>query len=175
MAQKTLEGGYDADKFTVDWENEQAICPQGKRSSSWKQKTQKGGQNLISVTFSKTDCEPCSNRDLCTRAKVPRRTLKFPTQEEYEARKAAKDLLDTKEGKKLYRKRAGVEGTISEGVRSGSLRRARYKNLAKTHLQQIASAAAMNFDRFVSWVTDIPQAETRRSRFAQIQPDLAAA
>jgi transposase len=129
---------------------------------------------MISVTFSKTDCGPCENRHLCTRAKVPRRSLKFPAQQEYEARKAISERLNTEEGKKLYNNRAGVEGTISEGIRNSDLRQGRYKSLAKTHLQQVASAAAMNFDRFVAWVTDIPRTKTRISRFRSIQPELAA-
>ena len=170
-----LEDGYDADMFTVDWESKQAICPQGKRSTSWKEQTLKGGQKMIGVCFSQTDCGPCESRHLCTRAKVPRRSLKFPTQQEYEARKAINERLNTEEGKKLYNQRAGVEGTISEGVRSGGLRQGRYKTLAKTHLQQVASAAAMNFDRFVSWVTEIPRTKTRISRFKSIQSDLATA
>ena len=168
--QTKLEGGYDSEKFTVDWEKQHAVCPQGKQSSSWKQETLPGGQNIIGVVFSSLDCRPCEHRNLCTRAKVPRRTLKFPTKQEYKARKEAIARLDTKEGKNLYGKRAGVEGTISEGVRSGGLRQARYKGLAKTHLQQIASAAAMNFDRFVDWVNDVPHSKTRVSRFTKIQP-----
>ncbi len=89
-----LEGGYDAYMFTVDWENEQAICPHGKRSSSWKEESQKGGQKMISVKFSQTDCGSCESRHLCTRAKVPRRSLKFPAQQEYEARKAINEHLN---------------------------------------------------------------------------------
>lgn len=169
-----LEGGYDADMFSIDWENQQAICPHEKRSTSWKEGTLKGGQKMISVTFSQTDCGPCENRHLCTRAKLPRRSLKFPTQKEYEARKLLNDRLSTEEGKKLYNNRAGVEGTISEGVRNCDLRQGRYKSLTKTHLQQVASAAAINFDRFVSWVTDVPRTKTRISRFRSIQPNLAA-
>ena len=73
-------------------------------------------------------------------------------------------------GKKLYNKRAGVEGTISQGVRAFGLRQARYRGLAKTHLQHIATAAAINFDRIVAWLHDIPQAQTRKSRFAKLAP-----
>lgn len=81
--------------FTVDWENRQAVCPHEKRSTSWKEGVLKGGQKMISVTFSQTDCGPCENRHLCTRAKVPRRSLKFPAQQEYEARKAVNARLNT--------------------------------------------------------------------------------
>ncbi len=45
---------------------------------------------------------------------------------------------------KQYAKRAGIEGTLSQDVRCFDLRRARYIGLAKTHLQHILIAAAMN-------------------------------
>jgi IS5 family transposase len=48
---------------------------------------------------------------------------------------------------KEYRQRAGIEGTISAGVRVLHLRRSRYIGLAKTHLQHVLTAAAMNLIR----------------------------
>ena len=38
----------------------------------------------------------------------------------------------------------GIEGTISQAVRAFGLRQTRYRELAKTHLQNLAIAAAMN-------------------------------
>ena len=73
---------------------------------------------------------------------------------------------DTKQGRKLYAQRQGVEGTISQGVRSLGLRRARYRGLAKTGLQSVATAAAVNFDRLAAWLAKRPLAATRVSRFA---------
>ena len=160
--------------FIVDLDNEQAICPHEKRSNYWKEGKVKGRQNMIDIKFSPIDCRPCEYRHLCTRAKVPRRGLKIHAKQEYEARKAVSARLNTEEGKSLYNNRADIEGTISEGIRNCDLGQGRYKSLAETHLQQVASAAAMNFDRFVSWVTDIPRTKTRISRFKSIQPDLAA-
>lgn len=64
--------------------------------------------------------------------------------------------------------RAGVEGTISQGVRAFGLRQTRYRGLAKTHLQHIATAVAMNLDRIVAWLEEIPRAATRTSRFAAL-------
>ncbi len=37
---------------------------------------------------------------------------------------------------KTYNKRAGIEGSISQGVRRSALRQSRYIGLAKTHLQR---------------------------------------
>ena len=40
-----------------------------------------------------------------------------------------------------------MEGTLSQGVRALGLRQSRYWGLAKTHLQHLATAAAINLDR----------------------------
>ena len=42
--------------------------------------------------------------------------------------------------------------------------------MAKTHLQHIAIAAAINIDRLVAWLAERPQAQTRTSRFAALAP-----
>ncbi len=45
---------------------------------------------------------------------------------------------------------AGVESTMSQGVRAFGLRRARYRGLIKTTLQNVATAAAVNLDRLAA-------------------------
>ena len=71
-------------------------------------------------------------------------------------------------GRKLYAKRAGIEGTLSQRVMTFGIRRSRYIGLAKTHLQQVAIATAMNLDRLAAWFGDRPRAQTRVSRFAAL-------
>jgi len=68
--------------------------------------------------------------------------------------------------KEEYAKRAGIEGTISQGVRAFGLRRSRYIGQAKTHLQHVLTAAAINFVRVDRWLCDVPLTQTRRSPFA---------
>lgn len=72
-----------------------------------------------------------------------------------------------------YAQRAGIEGTISQGVRSFELRRTRYIGLAKTHLQMLAIAMAINLHRLFDWWQDKPRAITRVSAFAQFAPNSA--
>jgi transposase len=64
--------------------------------------------------------------------------------------------------------RAGVEGTLSQGIRAFGLHRTRYRGLAKTNLQHVATAAAMNIQRAVNWLEGVSQAKTRVSRFAAL-------
>ena len=61
--------------------------------------------------------------------------------------------------------RAGIEGTLSQGVRTADLRRSRYIGLAKTHLQHILIAAALNLRRITDWLMDVPRACTRTAPF----------
>jgi len=63
---------------------------------------------------------------------------------EFEELQAARKRERTPEFRAVHALRAGVEATLSQGVRSFGLRRARYVGLAKTRLQHIAIAAAMN-------------------------------
>lgn len=75
----------------------------------------------------------------------------------------------TPEWKARYERRAGIEGTISQGTRAFELRRSRYIGQAKTHLQHVLIVAAVNLIRFAAWKAGVPQAKTRTSRFALLK------
>src|SRR6185312_16343610 len=81
---------------------------------------------------------------------------------------AARARLESDAGRRLYAQRQGVESTLSQGVRAFGLRQARYRGLAKTGLQNVATAAALNLDRLTAWLAQRPLAPTRISRFAAL-------
>ena len=85
---------------------------------------------------------------------------------EHEALVAAQARERTDDYRRLYAQRQGIESTISQGVRAFGLRRARYRGLAKTTLQHVATAAAINLDRLAAWSNKRPLAPTRTLRFA---------
>jgi hypothetical protein len=72
-----------------------------------------------------------------------------------------------------YASRAGVESTYAQGTRRCGLRQAQYIGLARTHLQHVATAAALNLVRLGEWWRGTPVAKTRRSPFARLQPAAA--
>ena len=76
--------------------------------------------------------------------------------------------LTSEAGQRLYAQRQGIEGTISQAVRAFGLRQTRYRGLAKTGLQGVATAAAINLDRLAAWLSGRPLAPTRTSRFATL-------
>jgi len=166
--QTKVEGAYDIDQFEMDWEGRQVRCPQGKVSSSWSERVDPTGSPYIGVKFRKADCGPCSVRPLCTRSKQKVRQLKLQPRAQYEALKEARVRHASKEGQQRYALRAGIEGTISQGVRAFGLRRTRYRGQAKTHLQHVATAAAINLERIWAWLEGVPHATTRTSRFAAL-------
>ena len=164
--QAKMPGGYDISQFQVDWAAQKVTCPQGKQNSSWTYVVDGRGHAYFSVGFSRGDCHKCPTRSLCVRsAKGARRlSLRFP--KEHQALQQRRKQQQSQEGKKRYNKRAGIEGTISQGVRGYGLRKARYWGQAKVHLQNLLTAAAMNVVRLVAWIWGVPSETTRTSRFA---------
>ncbi len=63
---------------------------------------------------------------------------------------------------------AGIEGTISQGVQIGDLRRSRYIGFAKMCLMHFLLAAALNLLRVAAWLVERPRAQTRPSAFAAL-------
>jgi transposase len=168
--QMQVAGAYTIEQFTVDWERQQVSCPQGKQAVSWHERVEPDGTPYILASFRRQDCHACPVRSLCTKAQQQGRRLRLPPQDQYEALTAARAWYASEEGSQYYKQRAGVEGTLSQGVRAFGLRRSRYWGLAKTHLQHIAIAAAINLDRIVAWLDERPRAQTRTSRFAALAP-----
>jgi transposase len=158
--------GYDLSCFTIDWEHQTVTCPQGCRSSKWADACDRNGRHTIQVRFRHSDCTPCPNRSLCTKAKKDPRELTLRPREEHLALQAARHWQQTDTFKQEYRKRAGIEGTISQATRAFELRKSRYIGLARTHLQHLLTAVAINLVRFDAWRNEVPHAKTRTSRFA---------
>jgi transposase len=160
--------GYEQRHFTIDWERERVTCPQGKTSVTWRVARDEDGSPRIQAVFSRTDCRACAARALCTPAKDARRSIYFHPREEHEALNAARARMSDPAWRERYHVRAGVEGTLSQGVRAFDLRRSRYIGLAKTGLQQVCVAAGMNVLRVVHWLDGQPRAKTRVTRFAAL-------
>jgi hypothetical protein len=166
--QHRAEGAFSIAAFAVDWEHKRVRCPEGRLSMGWDEYQDRARGRFIKVRFSPTDCQACRSKARCTRARTQGRQLSLHTRETHEALAAARARQEDEAARPLYRLRAGIEGTLSQGVRSFGLRRARYRGLAKMHLQNVATAAALNLDRLAAWLDGRPLAPTRKSRFATL-------
>jgi len=168
--QAKADTGFDLSQFAIDWEGRVVTCPQGRSSVRWSETKTARGRSLIHVVFATADCTPCPVRAQCTRAKTQPRSLTLQPRAEHEAIQAARSRQQTADFAPAYARRAGIEGTLSQGVRSCGLRRARYRGLAKTHLQHVATAAALNVQRVTDWLDGQPRSTTRRSHLARLAP-----
>ncbi len=126
---------------------------------------------MIGIKFPRKACRECQFRHLCTRSKTEPREITLRPKDEHLAIVKRRKQQQTKTWLKQYNRRAGVEGTISQGVRGLGLRQCRYVGLSKVHLQHILTATAMNAIRLFAWFEGIPLAKTRVSSFAKLAPD----
>ena len=167
--------GFAAASFTVDWAGQRATCPQGRTSVHWTPRRDRHGNAVIAARFATADCRACPCRAQCTRSADRPRTLTLRPEAPQQALQAARARQRAPEFKALYDARAGVEGTLSPGVRVCGLRQARYRGAAKTQLQQVLIAVALNVVRLVAWLAGRPRAQTRTAPFARLAPlDLGA-
>ena len=162
--------GFAVACFAIDWAARIATCPQGKQSRSWKERT-KQETATVNICFSRHDCGPCALRIQCLKPTSQYRTLNIHTQDHYRVLHAARQRQQTEAFRQKYKRRAGIEGTISQAVRSFNARRTRYIGRAKTHLQEIAAAVGLNFARLADWFDPGFRSETVRiSHFTRLAP-----
>jgi len=63
--------GFAASNFTVDWQKQQAICPQERRSVSWTPAKDRSDRDVIKIKFASADCGACVSRKQCTHSRRP--------------------------------------------------------------------------------------------------------
>ncbi|MFD4144688.1 IS1182 family transposase [Streptomyces sp. NPDC058572] len=165
--------GYDRAAFAIDFGQQNAVCPQGRTSSSWSPCTQRGTEAVV-IKFAKTTCQPCPARDRCTTSKAGYRQLTVLPRQLHELQHAARLAQATRDWQHEYRRRAGVEGTVRQAVAVTGTRRARYRGLARTHLEHVYSAVALNIVRLHAWWNGHPMDRTRTSHLARLELALAA-
>jgi len=138
--------GFRLQDFQIDVEQRQAICPAGKKQVKWV-RAKPGVKNLIAyhVSFG-TQCQSCPyyGPDRCTDKQTGRHLGVNAHHNLIQARRQEADSEAFKEEMQI---RGGIEGTISEMVRSHALRRSRYRGRRKNQLQVLFVAAATNLKR----------------------------
>jgi transposase len=169
--------GFDLGAFTFLWDEQVAQCPAGQTSRVWKEDHDEAGAPVVHIRFSLSACGPCPHRERCTPStpggRATARRLVIYRQSAHEALQARRREQTSESWRKRYAGRAGIEGTLSQGVRCFGLRRCRYLGQAKTHLQHIFTAAAMNLARLDAWLQGKPRAQTRQSRLTALAPTAA--
>jgi len=158
--------GFDLPHFALDWEHQTATCPQGKTSSTWRETTNQRGAAVIQIHFRQADCQPCPVREQCTRAE--RRSLVVYPRPLHEARVRAQQAEGTTTFRAAYRHRAGIEGTISRGVRTAGLRHTRTRGLPQVRLEHLLLGTSLTFARLAAWFHGDRRPATRRRPFMRL-------
>jgi hypothetical protein len=177
--------GLGQEAFTVDWDARTVTCPAGATSVSWSDQRKPSGVPIsrvhfaiaIAIAIAIADCGPCPLRAACTRASGHKwgRSLTLLPAAQQQILDQRRREQETDEWKARYAIRAGVEGTISQAVRTGNIRRTRYRGLPKTRLAHLITATAINLIRLDAWWTDTPIRGTRASHLTRLANDLGLA
>jgi hypothetical protein len=147
--------GFDRASFHVDFDAQQARCPQGKLSSSWSPCTQRGTAAIV-VKFDTATTTPCPVRDQCTTATAVDGNSPCHHVSSTRPRPPPAPSRTPTNWQTRYAIRAGVEDTIGQAVTITGTRRARYRGLHKTHLEHVFSATALNLIRLDAWCNGHP-------------------
>jgi DDE family transposase len=166
--QAAAGNGFATAQFVLDWEDKQARCPAGQLSVGWRERQDRHGHAAVQITFGAAACAACACRAECTRSATQPRSVLVREREHFLALQAARSRQHTEQFKAQYARRAGIEGTISQGTHTGDLRRSRYIGLVKTRLMHLFLGAALNFMRVAAWLAERPRAHTRQSAFAAL-------
>jgi len=73
--QGKAEQGFAITDFTIDWFQQQVVCPVGKSSRLWIKTHNRHGKDVIHIKFNPSNCLACPSRALCTKAKSGARML----------------------------------------------------------------------------------------------------
>jgi len=162
--------GLDGACCAIDWDQQSVPCPAGKHSVRWKAGHDKPGDGpaIIAIPCAADDCRTCPLRARCTQAKDGPRTMQRRPRDQHAALQTARKRQTTAAFNQRYARRAGIAGTLSQGVRACGLRQANYSGQTKTHLQHILIAIASTIVRVVAWIEQRTRTTTRLSPLARL-------
>lgn len=141
--------GFRQTEFVIDETAQRATCPMGEVSAVWSERRSAQGEPAtVEIRFQASTCRGCAAFGRCTSSPQGRSLELHPYRQVLEARRA---VAQTEAYRQKLHLRAGVEGTISELVRGHRLRQARYRGLAKSRLQDLFTAVAVNLKRLARW------------------------
>src|SRR5438876_3369732 len=158
---------FDHSQFSIDWETKSVTCPAGQKSRDWGHIPDRHGKPSLRIRFPLPVCRSCPLHAQCTPVSAKVLILR-PDQQSFQALQDARVRQETPEFRALYAKRAGIEGTVAQAVRTCEIRRSRYIGLKKLNLQAFLTATSINMLRACHWVAEAKHAATPSSRFAKL-------
>jgi len=160
------EGRFTTEKFQIEVEQRQAICPAGKLNTQCSRLVeQQSGRVSFRFEWS-THCAGCPLRQQCVSPKQKHRMIVVG--EHHSALQARRQEQQTPAFKQRLKHRNGIEGTQSELVRGHGMRHAHYRGLVKVRRQNYFIGAACNVKRWI-------RREAWKLRQAALAPAMAPA
>ncbi|MDV9198576.1 transposase [Streptomyces sp. Wh19] len=136
--------GFGRENFIIDFDRREVTCPNGQVSGNWKDLPAQDPTSAT-VRFDAPQCGRCPEQAKCTPGAF--RSLYFPTRRLHELQVKNRADQQDPDWRRLYGLRSGAEGSIEEFVDGHRGRRCRYRGLAKTHVQHVLTALAINVER----------------------------
>jgi transposase len=141
--------GFSIEDFHLDFNNKQAICPQGKECQMWTDSVRSdNGQAMFQIRWAAAVCVTCPFRDKCVQGNSGR---VIQISHHYPAIAQRRLAQQTNEFKDRYRRRAGIEASFSYLVINCDARSTPYCGKVKTRLHYLLIATAVNIRRLVAW------------------------
>ncbi|MEU1306449.1 MULTISPECIES: transposase [Streptomyces] len=159
--------GFGKAAFTIDWANEQAICPRGATSVSWTELRIKEN-TYLQARSAEADCRSCPDRTRCTSSATRPRSIAVLPRPLHEIQTRNRLDQQTEQWQRRYAIRTGIEATLSQNVRAHGLRRSRYRGLARTHVQHVLTSMACNVTRVTDWIDSTPRTRRRTTHFRSL-------
>jgi transposase len=160
--------GMTTEQFQINWARQEVTCPQGQVAHMSPVRRNTASQPVVDVQFNAAQCTGCPLRQRCTQSAAGGRTLKLSIY--HDAILANRQRQRSVDFAQTYAHRAGIEGTISQTVHTHGARRTRYVGLAKTQVQTLLTAIAINLKRAALWLVGRPRAASRPSRLSSLRP-----
>jgi IS5 family transposase len=98
----------------------------------------------------------------------------FLPRPQHQAQQRIRAEQATGDWRRRYALRCGVESLISQASRRSDLHHARYRGLAKTRLQHVLTALAINLVRVDAWLTGTTTPGRWTSRLARLTQPVPA-
>jgi transposase len=165
--QAKAQSGFDVSCFSIDWDQRRVTCLTGQTNVKWSETHDWHHNPVIQIRFPERACRACAQHTHCTKS-AGARHLTLRPRASHEALQAARQHQKTPEFQARYARRAGIESTFTQADRLCGVRRSRYVGLAKTHLQHVFTALALNLRRLFAWLEGDPLARTRVAPFVRL-------
>lgn len=165
---------FDISRFRIDFDNRTVTCPNGKVAINWWEGLNRNQLPIVHVGFGRRNCTPCNDRASCTRSRDNPRSLTFRPQRQFAEQQRIRAEQATPEWRRQYAHRSGAESTMAQASARADVHRTRYRGLAKTHLQNVLIAIALNLIRLDAWLSGAPIGKAWTSRLTKISTALAA-